>query len=61
MIFCYLGVIELVMFGINLKYVYLFVVGMIGLVMVGMFVILMGVCVISIGVGGLLGILFIVL
>lgn len=59
MIFCYLGVIEFVMFGINLKYVYFFVVVMVGFGLVGMFVNLMDVWVNVIGVGGLLGILVI--
>ena len=36
MISCYLGVTEPAMFGINLKYVYPFVAGMIGSAMAGM-------------------------
>ncbi|EGO9184145.1 PTS trehalose transporter subunit IIBC [Enterococcus faecalis] len=60
MISCYLGVTEPAMFGINLKYVYPFVAGMIGLAMAGMFATLMGVRATSIGVGGLPGILSIV-
>ena len=43
MISCYLGVTEPAMFGINLKYVYPFVAGMIGSAMAGMFATLMGV------------------
>ena len=57
MISCYLGVTEPAMFGINLKYVYPFVAGMIGSAMAGMFATLMGVRATSIGVGGLPGIL----
>ena len=53
MISCYLGVTEPAMFGINLKYVYPFVAGMIGSAMAGMFATLMGVRATSIGVGGL--------
>ena len=60
MISCYLGVTEPAMFGINLKYVYPFVAGMIGSAMAGMFATLMGVRATSIGVGGLPGILSIV-
>ena len=52
MISCYLGVTEPAMFGINLKYVYPFVAGMIGSAMAGMFATLMGVRATSIGVGG---------
>ncbi|MGH2335337.1 PTS maltose transporter subunit IIBC, partial [Enterococcus faecalis] len=60
MISCYLGVTVPAMFGINLKYVYPFVAGMIGSAMPGMFATLMGVRATSIVVGGLPGILSIV-
>ncbi|MBP1043196.1 PTS system trehalose-specific EIIBC component [Vagococcus sp. BWB3-3] len=54
---CYLGVTEPAMFGINLKYLYPFVAGMIGSSIAGLFSTLMGVRAASIGVGGLPGIL----
>lgn len=54
---CYLGVTEPAMFGINLKYIYPFVAGMIGSSIAGLFSVLMGVRAASIGVGGLPGIL----
>ncbi len=54
---CYLGVTEPAMFGINLKYLYPFVAGMIGSSLAGLFSTLMGVRAASIGVGGLPGIL----
>lgn len=60
MISCYLGVTEPAMFGINLKYVYPFIAGMIGSGLAGMFATLFGVRATSIGVGGLPGILSIV-
>lgn len=60
MISCYLGVTEPAMFGINLKYVYPFVAGMIGSACAGLFSTLFDVKAISIGVGGLPGILSIV-
>ncbi len=53
----YLGVTEPAMFGVNLKYTYPFVCGMIGSAIAGGFSILMGVECLSIGVGGLPGIL----
>lgn len=60
MISCYLGVTEPAMFGINLKYVYPFVAGMIGSAFAGLFATLFKVRATSIGVGGLPGILSIV-
>lgn len=54
---CYLGVTEPAMFGINLKYLYPFVAGMIGSSIAGLFSVSMGVRAASIGVGGLPGIL----
>lgn len=60
MISCYLGVTEPAMFGINLKYVYPFIAGMIGSACAGLFSTLFNVKAISIGVGGLPGILSIV-
>lgn len=54
---CYLGVTEPAMFGINLKYLYPFVAGMIGSSVAGLFSVVMGVRASSIGVGGLPGIL----
>lgn len=57
MISCYLGVTEPAMFGINLKYVYPFVAGMIGSGVAGMVATFSGVRAASIGVGGLPGIL----
>ena len=60
MISCYLGVTEPAMFGINLKYVYPFVAGMIGSACAGLFATLLKVKATSIGVGGLPGILSIV-
>lgn len=53
----WLGVTEPAMFGINLKYVYPFVAAMIGSGIAGMFVTIFGVRALSIGVGGLPGIL----
>lgn len=53
----WLGVTEPAMFGINLKYVYPFVAAMIGSGIAGMFVTICGVRALSIGVGGLPGIL----
>ncbi len=57
MISAYLGVTEPAMFGINIKYLYPFVAGMIGSGLAGMFSVAMGVTANSIGVGGLPGIL----
>lgn len=57
MISCYLGVTEPAMFGINLRYVYPFVAGMIGSSVAGLVCTLTGVRAASIGVGGLPGIL----
>lgn len=54
---CYLGVTEPAMFGINLKYLYPFVAGMIGSSIAGLISVSMGVRAASIGVGGLPGIL----
>ncbi len=53
----YLGVTEPAMFGINLKYTYPFVCGMIGSALAGAYSTLMGVEALSIGVGGYPGIL----
>ncbi|MGX4685462.1 PTS system trehalose-specific EIIBC component [Vagococcus sp. JNUCC 83] len=53
----WLGVTEPAMFGINLKYMYPFVAAMIGSGIAGLFVTLFGVRALSIGVGGLPGIL----
>lgn len=57
MISAYLGVTEPAMFGINIKYMYPFVAGMIGSGLAGLFSVLTGVTANSIGVGGLPGIL----
>lgn len=54
---CYLGVTEPALFGVNLKYVFPLVCGMIGSSIAAMISIGMGVRAISIGVGGLPGIL----
>ncbi|MDR0922458.1 MAG: PTS system trehalose-specific EIIBC component [Lactobacillales bacterium] len=56
----FLGVTEPAMFGINLKYVYPFVAGMIGSAVAGMYVTFTSVRATSIGIGGLPGILSIV-
>lgn len=53
----YLGVTEPAMFGINIKYVYPFIAGMIGSGLAGMFSVGTGVTANSIGIGGLPGIL----
>ena len=57
MISAYLGVTEPALFGINIKYMYPFVAGMIGSGVAGLFSVLTGVTANSIGVGGLPGIL----
>ncbi|MDN6195055.1 MAG: PTS system trehalose-specific EIIBC component [Atopostipes suicloacalis] len=57
MISAYLGVTEPAMFGINIKYLYPFVAGMIGSGFAGLFSVATGVTANSIGVGGLPGIL----
>lgn len=57
MISAYLGVTEPAMFGINIKYLYPFIAGMIGSGIAGMFSVATGVTANSIGVGGLPGIL----
>ncbi len=54
---CYLGVTEPALFGINLKYGFPIVCGMIGSSIAAMFSVAFGVSAISIGVGGLPGIL----
>lgn len=54
---CYLGVTEPAMFGVNLKYVFPFVCGMIGSGLCGVLSTLLGVTANTIGVGGLPGIL----
>lgn len=60
MISAYLGVTEPAMFGINIKYVYPFVAGMIGSALAGMISVAMDVAAFNIGVGGLPGILSII-
>lgn len=57
MISCYLGVTEPAMFGVNLKYMFPFVCGMIGSCIAGILSTAMSVTAASIGVGGLPGIL----
>ncbi|MDE1548261.1 PTS system trehalose-specific EIIBC component [Jeotgalibaca caeni] len=57
MISCYLGVTEPAMFGINIKYIYPFIAAMIGSGIAGLFSVATGVTAITIGVGGLPGIL----
>lgn len=57
MISCYLGVTEPAMFGINLKYGFPFICGMIGSGLAGLFSVLTSTTANSIGVGGLPGIL----
>ncbi len=54
---CYLGVTEPAMFGVNLKYVFPFVCGMIGSCLAGIMSTAMSITANSIGVGGLPGIL----
>ena len=54
---CYLGVTEPAMFGINLKYVFPFICGMIGSCIAGIFSTATSVTATAIGVGGLPGIL----
>lgn len=54
---CYLGVTEPALFGINLKYGFPIVCGMIGSSIAAMFSVAFGISAISIGVGGLPGIL----
>lgn len=54
---CYLGVTEPAMFGINIKYGFPFIAGMIGSGLAGMFSVLTNTGALSIGVGGLPGIL----
>ncbi|WP_208560529.1 PTS system trehalose-specific EIIBC component [Marinilactibacillus kalidii] len=56
----YLGVTEPALFGINIKFVYPFVAGMIGSAFAGMISVSMGVASFNIGVGGLPGILSII-
>lgn len=58
-IFVWFGVIEFVMYGINLKYCFLMLCVMIGFGLVGLLCGLNGVMVNGIGVGGLLGIFLI--
>lgn len=60
MISAYLGVTEPALFGINIKYVYPFVAGMIGSAFAGMISVAMNVASFNIGVGGLPGILSII-
>ena len=57
MISAYLGVTEPAMFGINIKYMYPFIAGMIGSGFAGLFSVATGVTANSIGVGGLPGFL----
>lgn len=54
---CYLGVTEPAMFGVNLKYGYPFIAGMIGSSIAGLFAVLTNTASLSIGVGGIPGIL----
>lgn len=60
MISAYLGVTEPALFGINIKYVYPFVAGMIGSAFAGMTSVAFNVASFNIGVGGLPGILSII-
>lgn len=60
MISAYLGVTEPALFGINIKYVYPFVAGMIGSAFASMISVAMGVASFNIGVGGLPGFLSII-
>ncbi|MFV0393583.1 MAG: PTS system trehalose-specific EIIBC component, partial [Coprobacillaceae bacterium] len=57
---CYLGVTEPALFGVNLKYMFPFVCGMIGSAIAAMFSVGTGVMAASIGVGGIPGILSII-
>ncbi len=57
MISCYLGVTEPAMFGVNLKYTFPFICGMIGSAIAGVLSTALSVTAASIGVGGLPGIL----
>lgn len=54
---CYLGVTEPALFGVNLKYVFPLICGMIGSAVAAMVSVATGVTAVSIGVGGLPGIL----
>lgn len=54
---CYLGVTEPALFGVNLKYMFPFIAGMIGSSFAAMISVSMGVKAISIGVGGIPGFL----
>ena len=54
---CYLGVTEPAMFGVNIKYGFPFISAMIGSAIAAMFSVSTGVTAVSIGVGGLPGIL----
>lgn len=54
---CYLGVTEPAMFGVNLRYGFSFIAGMIGSAIAGLFSVLTNTGALSIGVGGLPGIL----
>ena len=54
---CYLGVTEPAMFGVNIKYGFPFISAMIGSALAAMFSVSTGVTAVSIGVGGLPGIL----
>ena len=54
---CYLGVTEPAMFGVNIKYCFPFISAMIGSAIAAMFSVSTGVTAVSIGVGGLPGIL----
>lgn len=56
---CYLGVTEPAIFGINLKYIYPFVAGMIGSSLAGFTSTLLGVKANTVGIGGIPGILVI--
>ena len=54
---CYLGVTEPALFGVNVKYIYPFVAGMIGSSIAGLLSVTFNVTAASIGIGGLPGIL----
>lgn len=54
---CYLGVTEPALFGVNLKYTFPFLCGMVGSAIAAMFSVGTGVMAVSIGVGGIPGVL----
>ncbi len=53
MYFCYLGVTEPALFGVNLKYMFPFVCGMIGSAIAATFSVATGTMATSVGVGGI--------